>query len=285
MNEMIHIRPNFGSIPHTDLVKKLRRVSPRNFNQVGFCLRKNLDGEMAVKLAFRNRSGAQNLIVLQEGYHEGSLATLAASWPHPKNPFLPIQPRFARVPHPYPFLYRSRLDLRPETESQLCLSLLEEAIAKGVDGPVAAIIMEPIQGNGGHNAFALSYYESARWICDKKNVRLIFDEIQTSFGWLGAMGASDYYGVVPDILVFGKGVGGGFPLAGILADETLEWFDEGEEALTFGRFSLSLAAAVAIVEAIQTDGLCQRDKERGEYATGRLLEMKRCHRLSGDVRD
>ena len=74
---------------------------------------------------------------------------------------------------------------------------------------------------------------------------LIFDEVQTGFGRMGTMFAADYYDVLPDIIVFGKGVGGGFPLAGILADDKLKWFDEGEEALTFGHFPVSLAAGYA----------------------------------------
>jgi acetylornithine/succinyldiaminopimelate/putrescine aminotransferase len=121
-----------------------------------------------------------------------------------------------------------------ETESQLCLSLLEDAITKGVDGPVAAVMMEPIQGNGGHIEFPRSYYKGVREICDRHGVLMILDEVQTGLGRVGTMWAAEYYGVTPDIIVFGKGVGGGFPLAGILADTRLKWFDEGEEALTFG---------------------------------------------------
>src|SRR5882757_7753373 len=282
MREMTHIRPNFGSIAHTKLVAKLREISPGSLNQMGFALHGSLAGEMAMKLAFKNRPQAQNLIVLQDGYHGRSLATLGASWPHPNNPFLAIQPRFTRVPHPYP--YRTRMGMDPEAESQLCLGLLEDTIVKGVDGPVAAVMMEPIQGNGGHIEFPRSYYKGMREICDRHGVLLIFDEVQTGFGRMGTMWASEYYDVLPDIIVFGKGVGGGFPLAGILADERLTWFDEGEEALTFGHFPVSLAAGYATVEAIQADKLCDRARESGEYATARLREMQKHRKLIGDVR-
>ncbi|MFL9872137.1 aminotransferase class III-fold pyridoxal phosphate-dependent enzyme [Paraburkholderia megapolitana] len=280
--EMMHIRPNFDSLPRRALVKKLREIAPGNLNQIGFALHGSLAGEMAMKLAVKNRPGAQNLIVLQDGYHGRSLATLGASWPHPNNPFLPIQPRFTRVPHPYP--YRSRLGMDPEMESQLCLGLLEDAIVKGVDGPVAAVMMEPIQGNGGHIEFPRSYYKGVREICDRHGILFILDEVQTGFGRMGTMWASEYYDVLPDIIVFGKGVGGGFPLAGILADDRLTWFDEGEDALTFGHFPVSLAAGVATIEAIQADNLCAKAKESGEYATQRLLEMQKRHKLIGEVR-
>jgi 4-aminobutyrate aminotransferase-like enzyme len=237
---------------------------------------------MAIKLAFKNRPDARNLIVLQDGYHGRSLTTLAASWPHPNNPFLPIMPRFARAPHPDP--YRPRTGLTPDQDSRLCLDMIEDMIVKGLDGPTAALMMEPIQGNGGHNEFPRSFYTGVREICDRHGVLLIWDEIQTGFGRLGTMWASEYYGILPDIIIFGKGVGGGFPLAGILADERLTWFDEGEEALTFGQFPVSLAAALATVNAIVSDNLCARAKDHGEYATARLKEMQERRKLIGDVR-
>lgn len=282
IREMTHIRPNFESVPHKNLVARLREISVGSLNQTGFALHGSLAGEMAMKLAFKNRPHAQNLIVLQDGYHGRSLATLGASWPHPNNPFLAIQPRFTRVPHPYP--YRTRMGMDPEAESQLCLGLLEDTIVKGVDGPVAAVMMEPIQGNGGHIEFPRSYYKGVREICDRHGVLLIFDEVQTGFGRMGTMWAAQYYGVTPDIIVFGKGVGGGFPLAGILADDRLKWFDEGEEALTFGHFPVSLAAACATIDAIRDDRLCEKAKDSGEYVTGRLREMQTRRKLIGDVR-
>lgn len=282
LREITHARPNFDSVPLLALSKKLREIAPGHLHQIGYCLHGSLAAEMAIKLAFKNRRDARNLIVLQDGYHGRSIATLAASWPHPNNPFLPIQPRFARAPHPDP--YRPRAGLTPEQDAQLCLDLIEDMIVKGLDGPVAAIMMEPVQGNGGHIEFPRPFYAGVRALCDRHNILLIWDEIQTGFGRLGTMWASDYYGVVPDILVFGKGVGGGFPLAGILADQDLTWFDEGEEALTFGQFPVSLAAALATINAIQSDDLCRQSREHGEFATARLKEMQTHHALIGDVR-
>ncbi len=282
IHEIMHARPNFNSLPLLALSKKLRELAPGPLHQIGYCLHGSLAAEMAIKLAFKNRPDARNLIVLQDGYHGRSLTTLAASWPHPNNPFLPIMPRFARAPHPDP--YRPRTGLTPDQDSQLCLELIDDMMVKGLDGPVAALMMEPIQGNGGHNEFPPSFYTGVRELCDRHGVLLIWDEIQTGFGRLGTMWAAQYYGVQPDIVIFGKGVGGGFPLAGILADERLAWFDEGEEALTFGQFPPSLAAALATLDAIVGDDLCARAKAQGEYATARLREMQRHRKLIGDVR-
>jgi 4-aminobutyrate aminotransferase-like enzyme len=282
LHELTHARPTFHTPVLLDLTAKLREIAPGNLNRVGYCLHGSLATEMAMKLVLRNRPRAQNILVLEDGYHGRTLATMAASWPHPDNRFGPLQPRFTRVPHPYP--YRSRLGLPPEDEAQLCLELLEGVIEKGVDGGVAGLMMEPIQGNGGHIEFPESYLRGVREICDRHDVLLIWDEIQTGFGRMGAMFGADYYGVQPDIIAFGKGVGGGFPLAGILADEGLEGFAEGDDALTFGQFPISLAAGLATIEAIEEDDLCERARIHGDRATARLLEMQERRSLIGDVR-
>ena len=282
LREITHARPNFNTVPLLQLTSKLREISPGDLNRIGYCLHGSLAVEMAMKLAFKNRPGAQNLIVLQDAYHGRSLSTMAASWPHPNNPFLPIQPRFTRVPHPDP--YRPRLGMDIEAESELCLHLLEETIQKSVDGGVAAIMLEPIMGNGGHIVLPLSFHRGVRDICDRHGIVLIWDEIQSCFGRTGAMFAADLYEIVPDIMTFGKGIGGGFPLAGIMASEKLNGFNSGEDALTFGQFPVAMAAAVAAVDAIISDKLCDNARKLGDYATQRLVEMSERRKLIGDIR-
>jgi len=282
LREITHARPNFNTIALLTLTAKLRKSAPNDLNRVGYCLHGSLAVEMAIKLAFRNKPGRQNLIVLQDAYHGRSLTTMAASWPHPNNPFLPIQPRFTRTPHPDP--YRPRLGMDVEAESALCLQLLEDTIKKGVDGGVAAIMLEPILGNGGHIELPRSFLTGIREICDRLDIVLIWDEIQTGFGRTGAMFAAEYYGIVPDIMIFGKGIGGGFPLAGIIASQRLRGFDPGDDALTFGQFPVAMAAAVATIDAIIGDNLCKNARELGIYATERLREMMGRRRLIGDIR-
>lgn len=282
MREITHARPNFNTIPLLELTARLRDIAPGDLTRIGYCLHGSLAVEMAIKLAFRNKPGRHNLIVLQDAYHGRSITTMAASWPHPNNPFLSIQPRFVRVPHPDP--YRPRLDLDVETDSKLCLQLLEDTIQRGVDGGVAAIMLEPIMGNGGHIVLPRSFLAGIRDICDRYDIVLIWDEIQSCFGRTGAMFASDYYGIVPDIMTFGKGVGGGFPLAGIMASEKLAGFQSGEDALTFGQFPVAMAAAVATIDAIISDNLCDNARKLGNYATQRLHELAARHPLIGDIR-
>jgi len=282
LRQITHARPNFNTIPLLELTAKLREIAPGDLHRIGYCLHGSLAVEMAIKAAFKNRPDRHNLIVLQDAYHGRSLTTMAASWPHPNNPFLAIQPHFTRVPHPDP--YRPRLNMDVETESALCLQLLEDTIRKGVDGGVAAIMLEPIMGNGGHIVLPRSFLAGVREICTRLDIVLIWDEIQSCFGRAGAMFASDLYGIVPDIMTFGKGVGGGFPLAGIMASDRLEGFDSGEDALTFGQFPVAMAAALATLDAIITDDLCRKARDLGDYATQRLREMQGRRRLIGDVR-
>ena len=96
--------------------------------------------------------------------------------------------------------------------------------------------------------------------------------------------AAEHYNVTPDILVFGKGVGGGFPLAGVLASSALAGFQPGDEALTFGEFPVSLAAGLAALEVLNRDGLIAACDDMGRYASAALHEMKGRHRLIGDIR-
>jgi 4-aminobutyrate aminotransferase-like enzyme len=282
MRDITHARPTFHTPVLLELTAKLQDIAPGRLNQVGYCLHGSLATEMAMKLALLNRPKAQSILVLQDGYHGRTLATMAASWPHPNNRFGSLQPRFTRVPHPYP--YRARLGLSPEQEALLCLELLEDVITKGVDGQVAALMMEPIQGNGGHIEFPAEYYHGVRELCHRYDILLIWDEVQTGFGRMGTMFAADYYGIEPDMIAFGKGVGGGFPLAGLLADEALEGFGPADDQLTFGQFPPALAAGLATITAIEEDGLCDRARRHGEHATQRLLEMQTRRSLIGDVR-
>ncbi|MEP9387681.1 aspartate aminotransferase family protein [Mesorhizobium sp. KR9-304] len=282
LREITHARPNFNTHALLELTARLRDITPGDLNRIGYCLHGSLAVEMALKLAFKNRPDRHNVIVMQDAYHGRSITTMAASWPHPNNPFLAISPRFTRVPHPD--AYRPRMGMDVEQESALCLSLIEDTVTKGVDGGVAAIMVEPIMGNGGHIVHPASFHKGVREICDRHGIILIWDEIQSGFGRTGAMFAADLYSVVPDVMTFGKGIGGGFPLAGIFASDRLEGFDAGEDALTFGQFPVSMAAAIATVDAIIADKLCDNARRLGDYATQRLIEMSERRKLIGDVR-
>ena len=282
LNEITHARPTFHTPVLLELAELMTSIAPDGLDKVGFTLHGSMAVEMALKLAMRNRPGSRNILVLQDAYHGRSITTMAASWPHPDNVFAPFQGGFHRVPRPD--LYRPRPGLTPEQDAELCLSLLRDTITKGVDGQVAAIMYEPIQGNGGHNEFPANWHQGLRQVCDEFGLLLIVDEVQSGLGRTGRMWASEYYDIHPDMLVFGKGVGGGFPLAGVLARADEAKFAAGDDQLTFGQFPLSLAAGLAAVRAIIDDDLVARAREHGEYVTRRLRDLQERTTIIGDVR-
>lgn len=280
--QITHARPTFHTPALLELAELLVSIAPEGLDRVGFTLHGSMAVEMALKLALRNRPDARHVAVLHDAYHGRSLTTMAASWPHPGNVFGILQPQFLRLPRPD--LYRPRQGLSTGQDTELSLRLIRDILTKGTEGPVAALIYEPIQGNGGHNEFSARWHQGIREICDEYGIMLIIDEVQTGLGRTGRMWASDYYGIEPDVLVFGKGVGGGFPLAGVLAKKRFAKFLAGDDQLTFGQFPISIAAGLAAVKAIIADDLCSRAAEHGRYATERLLEMQKRHPLIGEVR-
>jgi len=279
--ELSHLRSNFDSVPLLLLSKAMTDTAPGDLKRIGFTLHGSLAVEMAMKLAMLNRPQHTGpFLALTDGYHGRSLASMGIGWPHTNHAFDRAFPAVLRIPQPYAY----RTGRTAEEEVDRCLAELRDAIARRATGVPPAFFMEPVQGNGAQLDFPRRYYQEVRQICTEHDILLVFDEVQTGFGRTGKMWAAEYYGVTPDILVFGKGVGGGFPLAGILASSALDKFKPGDEALTFGEFPVSLAAGLAALEVLQRDGLLQACAEMGEYATSALMAMRERHALIGDIR-
>jgi 4-aminobutyrate aminotransferase-like enzyme len=280
--DLTHLRSNYDSIPLLVLAARLAESAPGNLNKVAFCLHGSMAMESAVKLALKNSAPNGQIIVLNDSYHGRSLATMGMSWPHFERSFDTMTPAVLRVRQPY--VYRAPEGVSPQEWAARCSEELRTAIKASACRKPAAFVMEPVQGNGTQLDFPVEYYQYVREICTELDVLLIFDEIQTGYGRTGAMWAADHYGVTPDIIAFGKGAGGGYPLAGIIARDDLTGFAPGDDALTFGQFPVSLAAGVKTLEILHEDGLIDNAAELGRYATAALRGMQSRHRLIGDVR-
>ena len=280
--QISHVRSNYDSIPLLLLANRLAKIAPGNLNKVSFCLHGSLAVESAVKLALKNSNPAGPIIVLHDSYHGRSLTTMGMSWPHFERAFDSLTPPVIRVRQPYS--YRAPAGVTPGEWAARCADELRSAILACKSNKPAAFVMEPVQGNGTQLDFPAEYYQYVRDICDELDVLMIWDEIQTGYGRTGAMWAADYYGVTPDILVFGKAAGGGFPLNGILAREDLVGFAPGDDALTFGQFPVSLAAGLATLDVLEEDGLIENCAVMGQYATAALRGMQSRHPIIGDVR-
>jgi 4-aminobutyrate aminotransferase-like enzyme len=281
--DLTHLRSNYDSIPLLLMAKELAASAPGRLKRVSFCLHGSMAIESALKLAVKNRPNSGPLLTLYDGYHGRSVATMAMSWPHVNNDFNGLMPRVVRVPQPYH--YRHALPGEtPEQMARRCADMLRDTIRYGVNGKPAAFFMEPVQGNGAQLDFPREYYHYVRQVCDEEGVLLVWDEVQTGMGRCGTMWAAEYYGVEPDIIAFGKGVGGGFPLAGIIAREDLIGFEAGDDALTFGQFPVALAAGLMALRVMKEDNLLENCARVGKYASEGLWKLAEKHPLIGDVR-
>jgi 4-aminobutyrate aminotransferase-like enzyme len=276
-----HIRTSFETAPKLLLSKKLAELAPGNLRRVTYSLTGSDANEGAIKLALRN-SQSNTIVSLFDGYHGRTLATLNISWPHPNNRFSAWSGPVVRVPQAY--CYRCPLKLYPQSCGLACVAQAREIILRGASERPAALIMEPIQGNGGMVTFPVEYFPAMRKLCDDLGMLLIYDEIQTNFGRVGDWFAANLYRTVPDILVFGKGVGGGFPLFGDIYREDLQGFEPGDHSFTFAHFPVSMVAALATIEVIEEENLLERARVMGKILTDGLKELQKNYELIGDIR-
>jgi 4-aminobutyrate aminotransferase-like enzyme len=279
---MSHARNNFETPVLLELAHRMTEIAPPGMTRVGFCPNGSLAGEMAMKLALRNSEHPGPILTFMDGYHGRTLATMAASWPHPGTEFLRMFPPFVRVQNPR--TYRPTLGDTPLADAERCAELLRRTIRHGTQGRPPALMMEAVLGNGGQQDYPREFYRWVREICDEEDVLLIVDEVQTGAGRGGTMWACEHYDLRPDIVVWGKGFGGSFPLAGILMRDGLDTFGPGDDAVTFGHFPPALAAGVATLDVLAEEDLCESSRSLGEYVTARLWEMAEIHLLIGDVR-
>ena len=285
LEKVTHLRSTFYSLPQLNLARKLSQIAPgegpRKLKRVSFCLHGSTATEGAMKIALKFNPGGQ-FLALYNGYHGRTLASMSISWPHPHSDFLSYAGNVIRVPAAY--CYRCSFNLKYPKCNLQCANFIEEVIEKMPDGKICALIMEPIQGNGGQITFPPEFHTRIRQICDKLGILLIYDEVQTAFGRVPAMFACQLYQVVPDIIIYGKGLGGGFPIAGTLSREGLAKFSIGDHGFTFGHFPISLVAALENLKVIEEENLLERCQKLGNYILGELNRMKEKYELIGDVR-
>jgi 4-aminobutyrate aminotransferase len=161
-----------------------------------------------------------------------------------------------------------------------------EALFKTKVSPkeVAAVIMEPIQGEGGYVPPSPEFIRAWRKICDDNGIVLIFDEIQSGVGRTGKMWACENYGVSPDILLTAKGLGSGMPIGAIIAKESVMTWPKGSHGTTFGGNPVCCAAALATLDAIENENLMGNAKKIGERLIKGFKELQKRHDSIGDVR-
>ena len=284
-----HVHQGFDTLPRFALAKKLAELAPEGLNRVSFTVGGGPAVEAAMKIAIKNREGAQEFLCLYDSYHGNTLGVLGGSWVSTMASgtfmggarFNRLTRQFIRVPNPY--CYRCPLGLEPEGCGMMCLTILRLTIEKGVNGPVAGIIVEPLQASGGQIIFPRKYLEGLRGVCDEFGIVLIYDEIQT-YARIGTYFAAGYYGVHPDIIALGKGLGAGFPIGAIVIHDRLEGFSpDSEELHTFANNSVSQVAGLKLIELLE-GGVLDNCNRMGAYIREGLEAIRKDFPEIGDVR-
>lgn len=186
----------------------------------------------------------------------------------------------------YPYLYRSPYELKEgETCPRAYFDQFDDLFEKIIDPcSVAAVIMEPIQGEGGYIVPPVEFVRFVRGLCDRYGILLIFDEVQTGFGRTGKLFAQEHFGVRPDIFSAAKGIASGFPLSAVIGKrEIMEQWTPGAHGGTFGGNPVSCAAGLATLEVLQ-GGAIENSAKMGAYFKEKLLELQKKYPAIGDVR-
>lgn len=288
---LTHAHTGFYTLPRYVLAKRLVEITPEKLNRVMFTVGGGPAVEAALKIAIINKPEAHQFISLYDSYHGTTFMSMAASWISTMTSgefiggakFAHFTQNFIRVPNPY--CYRCVFDLEYPKCEIFCAKFLEETIKKGSNGPIAALILEPLQGSGGQVLFPKEYLEKVRQICDKYGIILIYDEIQTAFGRMGEWFAADYFNVDPDIIVAGKSMGAGFPISAIIISDDLKGFEmKGEDLHTFGNNQISQVAALKQLEIIKRDNILDNVKKVGNYISGEIKKMMMEFPQIGEIR-
>lgn len=263
--------------------EKLVSMLPGDLNRVYLSNSGAESVEAAMKLA-RYHTKRNYFIAFYGGFHGrtyGALSLTASKVIQRRHfgPFLPV------VHAPYPNPYRP-FGVRADTCTEDVVRYIEEKIFPMEVAPeeVAAIVVEPVQGEGGYIVPPQTFLKRLREICDTYGILLIVDEVQSGCFRTGTFLASEQSGVIPDIVCLAKALGGGFPLgATVASDEVMNW-PPGSHASTFGGNNVACAAGLATLSVMDRPGFGQHVTEMGEYLQGQLRALQERHKMIGDVR-
>ena len=257
---LIHTSNLYYTEPQLRLAGLLHKVS--GGYQSFFCNSGAEANEAAIKLV-RKFTGKSEIIAAENSFHGRTLATLSATGQDKyKKAFKPLPVGFKHVPFGD-----------------------AGAIKKRVSEKTAAVLLEPIQGEGGVMVPPEGYLKEVAEICGEEGILLVLDEVQTGFGRTGEMFAWQGVGVKPDIFTLAKALGGGIPIGAMLAKkEVMAAFKPGDHASTFGGNPVTTAAAAAAIEVILKEGLVKRSRDMGRYLIQGLRRLKKTYPFISEVR-
>ena len=236
------------------LMQKLVSLAPSGLNRVFLCNSGTESLEAAIKLA-RLTTGRTGLVSAMRGFHGRTLGALSATFKY-RDAFEPLLPNCTFVP----FNQADKLD-------------------RAIDETTAAVILEPVQGEGGVRPADPGYLERARQLCSERGALLIIDEVQTGFCRTGSFFACDALNLEPDLLCLAKGIAGGMPMGAVLCSDQVQ-ATVGSHGSTFGGNPLACAAALAAIDSMEKEQLADRARDLGAYFYQRF-----CAELPPKVRE
>jgi acetylornithine/LysW-gamma-L-lysine aminotransferase len=246
----------------TEFLQKLMSITPKGLNKAFLSNSGAESVECAIKLA-RKFTGKPEIIAVMGGYHGKTMGALSATWDKKyRQPFQPLVPEFKHVP--------------PDNLEKLTDTITDKT---------AAVLLEPIRGEGGVRVPPDEFLPGVRELCDEKNVLLLLDEVQTSFGRTGKMFGCDHWGVTPDVMCLAKPFAGGLPIGITVAKEDImSSLKIGEHSSTFSGSPLVCAAACAAIDVLVKDKLAERAETIGGYFKAKLEELQAKYNIVKEVR-
>lgn len=285
-DKFLHISADFYHEGWVELGERLDQIAPFKEDAVSFMTNSGTESvEAAIKLA-RYHTGASQFIGFLGAFHGRTLGSLSftASKPLYHEGFYPLMNGVVHVPYPNP--YRPVLISRPGEDYGITIVryIEEQMLGKLLPAEdVAGILVESIQGEGGYIVPSPGFYPALRDLCDRHDILLIVDEVQSGMGRTGKWWAIEHFGIEPDIVCVGKGIASGIPLGAIIARKSIVTWPMGSHGNTYGGNPIACAAALATLDLIQ-DQYLQNATEVGGYALDALNEIAARHPSIGQVR-
>jgi 4-aminobutyrate aminotransferase len=270
---------------YVELCEELARLAPIKGDVRVFLSNSGAEAvETVIKLA-RVRTGRQKIVGFFGAFHGRTYGamTLTASKPIQREGYGPFVPDVLHT-H-YAYCYRCPVNRRPADCSVECLELLTESYFHHVVDPkeVAAVIVEPILGEGGFVPPHKDFLPKLQAICRQHGILLVADEVQSGMGRTGRMFALEHFGIDPDMIILAKGIASGMPISAVIAREDVMKWNDGGHGSTFGGNPVSCASALATLRLLK-DGLMENAGRVGNHLLNGLRDLKKKHRRIGDVR-
>ena len=270
--------------PYITLAERLVKLTPGEFPKKAIFFNSGAEAvENAVKIV-RWATGRPAIIVFDNAFHGRTLMTMTMTskvQPY-KYRFGPYAPEVYRAPYPYPY----RMNMTPQEATAFCIQELERMfVGEVAPDQVAAVIIEPVQGEGGFMVAPPGFLRALKAVCEKYNILFVADEIQSGFCRTGRMFAVEHDGVEPDLMIIAKSMGAGMPISGVVGRaEIMDAPSPGTLGGTYSGNPVACAAALAVLDLYEKEDLAARSREIGHVITQRFLKLQESFPMIGDVR-